>query len=129
MFIVEKDNEIILADENRKLLETTLDMPDYADCEIIETTRPIAEIGGKFIFADTLEYVTAKNAEIAKVRENLYAELVDPLHAQKQRKTVLGEWTEADEVEYVEQVKALTTKIQEENPYIELPVDNTNTTL
>lgn len=69
------------------------------------------------------------NMQTKRVRASLYAELIDPLHAEKQRKTVLGEWTEADEAEYVEQVKALTTKIQEENPYIELPVDNTNTTL
>lgn len=123
MFIVEKDNEIIFADENRKLLETILDMPDYADCEIVETARPIAEIGGKFVYADTAEYKEAKNAEIAKVRASMYAELIDPLHAEKQRKTVLGEWTEVDEAEYVAEVKRLTQKIQDENPY--LVVDNT----
>jgi hypothetical protein len=120
MFIVEKNNEIILADENREQLETTLKfMPDCVDCEIVETPRPIAEIDGKFVYADTAEYKEAKNAEIAKVRGNLYTETIDPLHAQKQRKTVLGKWTEADEAEYVAEVKRLTQKIQEENPYIE----------
>ena len=57
------------------------------------------------------------NEDIKLRRANLYAELVDPLHAEKQRKTVLGTWTETDESEYVEQVKALSAKIQEENPY------------
>ena len=120
MFIVEKDNKIILADTDRKQLESTLEfMPDYAGCEIVGTEREIAEIDGMYVYADTVEYKEAKNAEIAKARRNLYTEMIDPLHAQKQRKTVLGEWTEVDEAEYVEQVKALTEQIQDENPYIE----------
>jgi hypothetical protein len=63
--------------------------------------------------------VEEKNEAIKQTRANLYAKLIDPLHAEKQRKVVLGTWTDADEAEYVEQVKALTAKIQEENPYIE----------
>lgn len=66
-----------------------------------------------------------KNEAIRQTRASLYAELIDPLHSQKQRKTVLGEWTEEKEAEYVAQVKALTAKIQDENPYVELTVDNT----
>lgn len=64
--------------------------------------------------------IEEQNEIIKQTRANLYAKLIDPLHAEKQRKTVLGEWTETDEAEYVEQVKALTAKIQEENPYIEV---------
>lgn len=63
--------------------------------------------------------IEEKNEAIRKTRASLYAELTDPLHAEKQRKTVLGEWTEEMEAEYVAQVKVLTAKIQEENPYIE----------
>jgi hypothetical protein len=63
--------------------------------------------------------IEEKNEAIKQTRANLYAELIDPLHAERQRKVVLETWTEADEAEYVEQVKALTAKIQEENPYIE----------
>lgn len=62
--------------------------------------------------------IEEKNEAIRQTRASQYAQLIDPLHAQKQRKTVLGEWTEELEAEYVAQVKALTTKIQEENPYI-----------
>lgn len=68
--------------------------------------------------------VEEKNEAIRQTRANLYAELIDPLHSQKQRKTVLGEWTEELEAEYVAQVKALTAKIQDENPYVEISVDN-----
>lgn len=63
--------------------------------------------------------IEEKNEAIRQTRASLYAELIDPLHAQKQRKVVLGEWTEEMEAEYVAQVKALTAKIQAENPYIE----------
>ena len=63
--------------------------------------------------------IEEKNEAIRKTRASLYAELTDPLHAEKQRKTVLGEWTEEMEAEYVAQVKVLTAKIQEENPYVE----------
>lgn len=59
------------------------------------------------------------NEDIKLRRANLYAELIDPLHAKKQRKTVLGEWTEENESEYVAEVARLTKQIQEENPYIE----------
>lgn len=63
--------------------------------------------------------IEEKNEAIRKTRASLYAELIDPLHAQKQRKVVLGEWTEEMEAEYVAQVKQLTEQIQTENPYIE----------
>ena len=63
--------------------------------------------------------IEEKNEAIRQTRASLYAELADPLHAEKQRKTVLGEWTEEMEAEYVAQVKVLTAKIQEENPYVE----------
>lgn len=61
--------------------------------------------------------IEEKNEAIRQTRAKLYAELIDPLHAQKQRKVVLGEWSEELEAEYVAQVKELTAKIQAENPY------------
>lgn len=61
--------------------------------------------------------IEEKNEAIRQTRAKLYAELIDPLHAQKQRKVVLGEWSEEMEAEYVAQVKELTAKIQAENPY------------
>ena len=86
-------------------------------------THHIEEIGDEYcVVANPVEpepTVEEKNEAIKQTRANLYAELIDPLHAEKQRKVVLGTWTEADEAKYVEQVKTLTAKIQEENPYIE----------
>lgn len=116
MFVVEKDNKIIMVDDNRERLETTLKfMPDVQDYVIEKTDRPIDNCE----YADTPEYFTKKNEQISEVRASLYAQLIDPLHAQKQRKVVLGTWTDEDEVEYVAKVKELTEQIQMENPYIE----------
>lgn len=62
--------------------------------------------------------IDEQNAVISDKRASEYARLIDPLHAEKARKTVLGEWTEELESEYVAQVKALTKQIQDENPYV-----------
>ena len=57
MYYVEKDNRIVLFDEDRSKLETTLSfMPQYKDLEIKETDRPIEN----FEFADTSEYLAKK---------------------------------------------------------------------
>jgi hypothetical protein len=79
----------------------------------------IEEIGDEYcVVANPLPTVEEQNEAIKQTRANLYSSLIDPLHAEKQRKVVLGTWTEADEAEYIKQVKALTAKIQEENPYL-----------
>jgi hypothetical protein len=63
--------------------------------------------------------VEEKNEQIRQTRAYLYSSQIDPLHAERQRKVVLGTWTEEMEAEYVAEVKRLTEKIQTENPYIE----------
>lgn len=67
--------------------------------------------------------IDERNAVISTRRASEYARLIDPLHAEKTRKTVLGEWTEELESEYVTKVKALTKQIQDENPYIVVDTD------
>ena len=62
--------------------------------------------------------IEEQNEAIKQTRANLYAELIDPLHAEKQRMTVLGTWTEADEANYVVEVKRQTLIIQTDNPYV-----------
>lgn len=57
MFYVEKDKKIVLFNEDKKVIETTLKfMPQYAECEIKETKRPIEN----FEFADTKSYKAKK---------------------------------------------------------------------
>lgn len=67
--------------------------------------------------------INERNAVISAQRASEYARLIDPLHAEKTRKTVLGEWTDELESEYVAQVKALTKQIQDEHPYIVVDTD------
>lgn len=63
--------------------------------------------------------VEEQNQAIKQARAAQYAEKIDPLHAKKQRKQILGEWTEEDEVQYVKEVKILSRLIESENPYVE----------
>ena len=116
----EEGNEIGQHEETRFVPTYTEETVDEAIAEYADTDIEKAYTGEYYLagFAPQ-QPVGEKNEAIKQTRANLYAELIDPLHAEKQRKTVLGEWTEADEAEYVEQVKALTAKIQEENPYIQ----------
>lgn len=69
--------------------------------------------------------IEEKNETIRRTRAKLYAEYVDPLHAQKDKDIIMGEWSEEREQEYIAEVKRLTIKIREENPYVEISVDNT----
>ena len=61
--------------------------------------------------------------EVSDAREKAYASLVDYLHLRKIRKTVLGEWTEELEAEYVAKVTELSAKVKELHPYPEDIID------
>lgn len=60
--------------------------------------------------------------EQEQARANAYAEEIDPLHARKARKTILGEWTDEDEAEYVAKVKELSAEIVARYPYATDPI-------
>lgn len=74
MFVVEKDNKIIMADTDHDRLKSTLSfMPDCADCEIVETDREITEIDGMYIYADSAEYKSKQVQERIAVLKELLA--------------------------------------------------------
>lgn len=60
--------------------------------------------------------------EQEQARASAYAEKIDPLHARKARKTILGEWTDEDEAEYVAKVKELSASIVARYPYPTDPI-------
>ena len=60
--------------------------------------------------------------EQEQARKAAYTTEIDPLHARKMRKTILGEWTEEDETEYLEQVRTLSAEIIERYPYPTDPI-------
>lgn len=116
----EEGNEIGQHEETRfvpMFTEETVDeaIKEYADTDIEKAYTGEYYLAG-FAPQQSME---EKNAQTKETRANLYAELIDPLHAEKQRKVVLGTWTEANEEDYVAEVKRLTEKIQTENPYTE----------
>lgn len=53
-------------------------------------------------------------------RKAAYGAEIDPLHARKMRKQILGEWNEEEELAYLAEVKRLSAEIEERYPY---PVD------
>lgn len=116
----EEGNKIGQHEETRFVPTYTEETVDEAIAEYADSDIEKAYTGEYYLagFAPQ-QPVEEKNEVIRKTRASLYTELIDPLHAEKQRKTVLGEWTEDLETEYVAQVKVLTAKIQEENPYVE----------
>lgn len=59
------------------------------------------------------------NEEQRQNRANAYLQEIDPLHAQKMRHSILGDWTEEDEANYVAEVKRLSEDINNRFPYME----------
>lgn len=69
------------------------------------------------------------NEEQRIARANAYSNEIDPLHSQKQRRTILGTWTEEDEAEYIEKVKTLSEDINNRFPYMEMKESDYNAVL
>ena len=110
MFLGMQGDYIVTVSDNRQELENIREIAGLSSIE--ETNEPVEFIDGQYI-------VGAENINnvMSNLRKGLYAELIDPLHAEKQRKFVLGTWTEEMEAEYVAKVKELSEKIKAENPY------------
>ena len=112
MYKAIKDNKIIAINEK-----------EYFPCliydEVVEdtehNTEDYAQYKGEFILKENIPAPTEEEQEQNRARA--YQQEVDPLHSRKQRKTILEEWTEDDEREYVLKVKELSDKIAKEYPY------------
>lgn len=89
---------------------------EYADLAVYcnENNKHIEKINGQYVAVDNPE---PTDEEQKQARANAYLQEVDPLHSRKQRKIILGEWTEDDEREYILKVKELSDKIVKEYPY------------
>lgn len=112
--ISEYSDHLAFIAETREELENN----DFITYDRIEEYE-FAEMYNGVIYIDKAECKTAKNESIKQARATQYAALIDPLHAEKQRKIVTEEWNEDLEAEYIGKVAGLTKKIQTENPYIE----------
>lgn len=92
--------------------------------EVVEdkehTTVDYDQYDGEYLLKSEIPVPPKQEQEQA--RANAYTMEIDPLHARKTRKTILGEWTEEDEAEYVAKVKELSAEIVERYPYPTDPI-------
>lgn len=115
--------------ENWKILKSEIDEKIEEYSQVAEWCNNSGEYHIElYIDENDVEwYRTVKNPEPLpptkeeqeQNRANAYQQEVDPLHSRKQRKIILGEWTEDDEREYILKVKELSDKIVKEYPYEE----------
>ena len=64
--------------------------------------------------------IEEQNEAIKQTRAAQYEKRIDPLHAQKTKDIIMGEWSDEKEEAYIAEVKRLTLQIREENPYIDI---------
>ena len=79
--------------------------------------------GGWYLMGYAPEKPAPTKEEITQLRATAYLE-IDKLHAERDRKTVLGTWTSENEVEYIEKVKTMSAEIAEKYPYPEELVED-----
>lgn len=117
----EEDNEIGQHEETQFVPTYTEETVDTAIAEYADSDIEKAYTGEYYLtgFAPQ-QSAEEKNAATSKIRESLYEKHIDSLHARKLRKQIVGTWTEADETDYINQVKTLSAKIEEEHPYVEV---------
>lgn len=109
--------------ENWKIAKSELEAKQEEYSTVAEwcnqmQTHHIEEIGDEYcVVANPVLTIEEANEQVRQTRGRLYQEFVDPLHAQKNKDIIMGEWSDEKEQEYVEKVKELTNKIRKENPY------------
>jgi len=132
---MEKDTLILSNDEKELVIKLT-PKNDYYIGQIFEGSYPpmaacwanannayIDVIGEKRYEIKAVPPAPAPTKEQQEAaRASAYNAEIDPLHARKARKTILGEWTDDDEAEYVAKVKELSAEIQERYPYPTDPI-------
>lgn len=117
---LESNVEMMLAD-GYKPVELIEDKSKYSDCEgeytfeFEEKTDKIIEVAKYHRYSDEV-----LNEKIRQNRLNAYQNNTDQLTLRKLRKQAIGSWTEADEAEYVEMVKKMSSDIDTGNPYIDI---------
>jgi hypothetical protein len=117
MFKAIKDNKIIAINE-------TGDFPCLVFDNVIEDTEhtigDYEQYNGEFLLKSDIPAPTKE--EISQLRATAYLE-IDKLHAERDRKTVLGTWSSEEETKYIEKVKTMSAEIAEKYPYPEEPTE------
>ena len=88
-YYIEKDNKIVLYDNDANRLELSIAfMPQYIDLEIKETERPLvlSDDCSEFIWADTAEYLSE---ELAKAKELKTQEATDKAYSFEEKDALI----------------------------------------
>lgn len=113
-----ENSKMMLAD-GYKPVELIDDKSPYNDCEgeytfeFEEQSDKIVEVAKYHRYSDEV-----LNEKIRQNRLSAYQKNTDQLTLRKLRKQAIGAWTEADEAEYIEMVKKMSSDIDTGNPYI-----------
>lgn len=114
------ENSKMMLDDGYKPVELIDDKSKYSDCEgeytfeFEEKSDKIVEVAKYHRYSDEV-----LNENIRQNRLSAYQKNTDQLTLRKLRKQAIGAWTEADEAEYVEMVKKMSSDINTGNPYID----------
>lgn len=114
MFKAIKENKIIAINNSGNFPCLIYDIVEE---DVEHNTEDYEQYEGEYLLKEDIPAPTEE--EQRENRARAYQQEVDPLHSRKQRKTILEEWTEDDEREYILKVKELSDKIAKEYPYPE----------
>ena len=108
-----------IINEETKLCEVGLGTNSsfYQSIGMTEMDVEQAYDGSWYVAGFVPEKPAPTQEEISALREQAYIKEVDVLHAQRQRKNVLGTWTEEDEANYIAEVKRLSADVANRYPY------------
>lgn len=112
-----KDEETITVIDEEEHTEIITVGDWYKSLGMTEMEVEQAYNGSWYIAGFAPEKPAPTREELSALREQAYIKEVDILHAQRQRKTILGTWTEQDEANYIAEVKRLSADVANRYPY------------
>ena len=112
-----KDEEIIKVIDEEEHTEIITVGDWYKSIGMTEMEVEQAYNGSWYVAGYAPVKPATTHEELSALREQAYIKEVDILHAQRQRKTVLGTWTVEDEANYIAEVKQLSEDIANRYPY------------
>ena len=104
--------------EEPLVIEQFVEEPE-PHAERTETTQMVLHTVRRFEIYELPPPPPPTHEQVRQMRAYAYQMEVDPLHAERQRKTVLGTWTDEDEEQYIINVTQKSQEIVERYPYPE----------
>jgi hypothetical protein len=124
-YIIEENKKCLFVDDDKeRLINTLMFLPDYTEEDIKEVEDYDLELsytGDTYLRGYApIQPTDEFNEQQSKLRSQAYIERTDPLTLRKMRKQALNEWTEEDEINYINEIQRITEEINIEYPYKEV---------